>query len=166
MAYDSTSQAWMAPEGSYGYNWIGTGELPANTGVSVLHLGLGAIALQNGGAIESTRKESELVVPVDMAELGDGGGGQISPPSAVAPNYRRFAHRSLLNVTFCDGHAESVQGVPFYAPTTEARRRFNYDHQPHPETWEDDPNGEAAHHSEHCIGAPGDNDGAVEPRDD
>jgi prepilin-type N-terminal cleavage/methylation domain-containing protein len=139
MSFDAKSRTLIAPAGSYGYNWIGTGELPPTAGVSVLHLGLGAIALQPGITTEDSRKESEVLVPSDMVELGDGGGGQISPPAAVAPNYHRFAHRNLLNMTFCDEHVETVQGYLFYAPNPEARCRFNYDHQPHPETWEDEP---------------------------
>jgi prepilin-type N-terminal cleavage/methylation domain-containing protein/prepilin-type processing-associated H-X9-DG protein len=139
MSYDAASGAWVTPQGSYGYNWIGTGELPRTPGVSVLHLGLGAMALQPGGPVEQSRRESDVLVPSDMVELGDGGGGQISPPSAVSPNYHRFAHRFLLNMTFCDGHAETVQGYPFYEPNPEARKHFNYDDQPHPETWEDEP---------------------------
>jgi prepilin-type N-terminal cleavage/methylation domain-containing protein/prepilin-type processing-associated H-X9-DG protein len=141
MSYDAATHAWIAPQGSYGYNWIGTGELPSTSGASILHLGLGAIAVPSGGRVESARKDSEVLVPADMAELGDGGGGQISPPSAVAPSYQRFAHRKLLNVTFCDGHVETLQGFRFYEATPETRRRFNYDHEPHPETWEEVLNG-------------------------
>ncbi len=137
MAYDAKTSAWIAPQGSYGYNWIGTGELPAMVGANVLHLGLGAMALQAGRRNEPSRKEADLQVPSDMVELGDGGGGQISPPAAVTKDYHRFAHRSLLNMAFCDGHTETVQGYYFYMATNEARRRFNYDNQPHPETWED-----------------------------
>ena len=166
MAYDESAKAWIAPQGSYGYNWIGTGELPPTKGLSVLHLGLGAMALQTGGAIESSRKESEVLVPSDMAELGDGGGGQISPPSAVAPNFHRFAHRDLLNMAFCDGHAETVQGYRFYEPTTEARRRFNFDHQSHPETWEDDPKDGSGQHADPLAQGFGGDGGRAERRND
>jgi prepilin-type N-terminal cleavage/methylation domain-containing protein/prepilin-type processing-associated H-X9-DG protein len=128
-------KAWIPPDGSYGYNWLGTGELSSDSGASILHLGLGAMAVP-GPHPESSRKESDVVMPHDMAQLGDGGGGQISPPGAVAPDYRRFAHRTVLNMSFCDGHVETVNGYQFYQATPEARQRFNYDHQPHPETWD------------------------------
>jgi prepilin-type N-terminal cleavage/methylation domain-containing protein/prepilin-type processing-associated H-X9-DG protein len=155
--YDPNSQFCVAPQGSYGYNWIGTGELPPNAGASILHLGLGAMALP-GAPVEGSRRESDVVVPAEMVALGDGGGGQISPPSGVPPDYHRFAHRTLLNMAFCDGHVETVDGYRFYEATNEARRRFNYDHQPHPETWDDYGKGNSEHHT----GPPrkgGDNDG-------
>jgi hypothetical protein len=74
-----------------------------------------------------------------MAAVGDGAGGQLGRPKAFPPGYNRFVHGTLLNVAFCDQHVETVVGSKLFEPSNEARRRFNYDHNPHPETWPDRP---------------------------
>lgn len=45
-------------------------------------------------------------------------------------------HGPRLNHVFCHGHVELGKFTNVYARTPEARRRWNRDHQPHPETWE------------------------------
>ena len=136
--YDASTGGWIVPDGSYGYNPHGTGELPRSAGVFPSHLGLGGLYL-GSGSDEGTRKESEVLAPSDMVELGDGGGGEISARSAVPPGYDRFVHRKLLNVAFCDGHVDTVQGYRLLGRNETARRRFNFDHEPHEETWTDKP---------------------------
>jgi type II secretory pathway pseudopilin PulG len=131
-----SSGKWNLPEGSYGYNWIGTGELP---GIFPSHLGLGGFATKAGDPGEGARKESTVAVPSDMAGVGDGGSGHLGRPRTLPPGYNRFAHGTLLNVACCDQHVETVAGSKLFERSDEARKRFNYDHNPHPETWPDKP---------------------------
>lgn len=39
------------------------------------------------------------------------------------------------NVAFCDGHVEYAKRSKWVEETVTARRRWNNDHEPHPETW-------------------------------
>ena len=132
-----SSGRWNLPEGSYGYNCIGTGELPRELGIFPSHLGLGGFATQPGNPGEGARKESAVAIPSDMAAVGDGAGGQLGRPKAFPPGYNRFVHGTLLNVAFCDQHVETVVGSKLFERSNEARRKFNYDHNPHPESWPD-----------------------------
>jgi len=51
---------WTLPDGSYGYNWIGTGELAAQLRIFPSHLGLGGLATVPGKPGESARKNPML----------------------------------------------------------------------------------------------------------
>jgi hypothetical protein len=134
-----SSGNWNLPEGSYGYNCIGTGELPVELGFFPSHLGLGGFAMQPGDPGEGARKESTVAIPSDMAAVGDGAGGQLGRPRALPPGYNRFVHGTLLSLAFCDQHVETVVGNKLFEASNEARSKFNYDHNPHPETWPDKP---------------------------
>jgi type II secretory pathway pseudopilin PulG len=134
-----SSGKWNDPEGSYGYNQIGTGELPAELGFFPSHLGLGGLATKPGDPGEGARKESTVTMPSEMALVGDGAAGQLGRPSALPAGYNRFLHGTFLNVAFCDQHVETVAGSKLFERSDEARRKFNYDHNPHPETWPDMP---------------------------
>jgi prepilin-type processing-associated H-X9-DG protein len=136
--YDASTRGWIVPDGSYGYNATGTGEIPLAAGFSPSHLGLGGSYL-GVGLDQGTRKESDVIVPSDMVELGDGGGGEISARSSVPPGYALFRHRKLLNVAFCDSHVDTLVGYRLLERTETARRRFNFDNEPHAETWTDKP---------------------------
>jgi prepilin-type processing-associated H-X9-DG protein len=130
---------WNPPEGSYGYNCIGTGELPAALHIFPSHLGLGGFATEPGNPGEGARKETDVAVPIDMAEVGDGEQGQLGRPHTLPDGYDRFTHGKFLNLAFCDNHVEPVVGSRLFQRTDPARSRFNYDHNPHPETWPDQP---------------------------
>jgi len=127
---------WDLPEGSYGYNQIGTGELPD---VFPSHLGLGGFATEPGNPGEGARRQADIALPADMAAVGDGASGQLGRPHTMPEAYNRFTHGKLRNVAFCDNHVEKVTGSQFFQCSEPARSRFNYDHKPHPETWPDRP---------------------------
>jgi hypothetical protein len=38
-------------------------------------------------------------------------------------------------MVFCDGHLENARQTNWMAATETARRRWNNDNEPHPETW-------------------------------
>jgi len=44
-------------------------------------------------------------------------------------------HNHGENVVFCEGHVEYARHTVWLKKTDPARRRWNNDHQPHPETW-------------------------------
>ena len=48
-------------------------------------------------------------------------------------------HRQGANMVFCDGHAEYAKRQKWVEETETARRRWNNDHAPHPETWPKSP---------------------------
>jgi prepilin-type processing-associated H-X9-DG protein len=54
------------------------------------------------------------------------------PPFAGTPAAR---HNSGANIVFCDGHIEFATRDKWVEETPSARRRWNNDHEPHPETW-------------------------------
>jgi len=75
------------------------------------------------------------------ARMGFGWPGVPEIPSTRAP-----LHRGGENAVFCDGHVESEnsdhipqwgtdEGSRYFKPDAAHARRWNYDHQPHPETW-------------------------------
>jgi prepilin-type processing-associated H-X9-DG protein len=77
--------------------------------------------------------EHAVRVPSDMLALGDvvGWSRIISPGGSSVADH----HRGGANLVFCDGHVESGKQSKWIKPTEEARKRWNNDHQPHPETW-------------------------------
>lgn len=61
----------------------------------------------------------------------------ISPqdPVYAGENILGSRHRGRANIAFCDGHIEQGKRNQVIAPTEAARRRWNIDNLPHPETW-------------------------------
>ena len=118
----------------YSLNWNGTDY------TNDLRLGLFV-----GWPPEEVNEESVLC-PADMIAYGDcfTGATDLSPHgtnqwtdtipvSAVGiPSSRHFGGANIL---FCDGHVEFGKQAQWVEATDAARRRWNNDHQPHPETW-------------------------------
>jgi prepilin-type processing-associated H-X9-DG protein len=50
-------------------------------------------------------------------------------------NYIADRHNGGGNVTFCDGHVEYDKQSNWMKESDAARRRWNRDNEPHPETW-------------------------------
>lgn len=44
-------------------------------------------------------------------------------------------HNAGANAVFCDGHVEYKKFRQWTEASAPARRRWNNDHEPHPETW-------------------------------
>jgi prepilin-type processing-associated H-X9-DG protein len=129
--------AWEKPTPfnlfSYGYNEMGS----AYSGQD-LELGMGRfqyIAI------------SQITVPCEMITLGDTGlgttsEGRLNPHETVGgrgndpwpyqlPSAR---HRGGANILFCDGHVTYGKQKKWIEENDQARRQWNNDHQPHPET--------------------------------
>ena len=119
----------------YGYNQFGTA--PADI-YSPKLLGLGYYIQTSQNMFWETtstirfRKESEVHSPADMVLLGDVSqwATTISPSYLVADH-----HRGGANILFCDSHVEYAKKSTWTNTTDSARRRWNYDNLPHPETW-------------------------------
>ncbi len=93
-------------------------------------------------------RESQVAVPADMIAMSDykftpGGGGDhdaddLYPVNLLAglPPPR---HNLGENVVFCDGHIEFAKQTVWLQKSVRARQRWNIDHQPHQETWGNNP---------------------------
>ena len=129
---------------SYGYNIKGTGRIPAN----VQDLGLGPRRVgthaQYGhpGTILWTA-ESQVCAPSELIAVGDGyaegmyNANFLLPEDPWSPqfSYLGTIHTAGANIVFCDGHVEYGKKKQWVKPTEAARKRWNNDNQPHPETW-------------------------------
>jgi prepilin-type processing-associated H-X9-DG protein len=121
---------------SYGYNMAGSGRYPA-TGAS---LGL------DGGYHPGTPTylpESQVKAPGEMIAIADckplSGGADhdlddLFPINLLAELAPR--HLKGENAVFCDGHVEFTKQTAWLQRTERARRRWNNDNEPHPETWQ------------------------------
>jgi prepilin-type processing-associated H-X9-DG protein len=94
------------------------------------------------------RKDAAVLAPADMAAMGDTAAISDGAPGPIVdlgpfPNEQGFGltfavggqHSGRGNVLFCDAHIESERPARWNAPTDDARRRWNCDHEPHAELW-------------------------------
>lgn len=90
----------------------------------------------------STRAQPPLVLdspqPVSFFSVGPGWSGLdftgcfwLGLPRRNAP----LPHGPAFNVLFCDGHVAPVRVTDLFNPTRTAQN-WNFDHQPHPELWQ------------------------------
>jgi len=123
--------------GSYGYNGLGTSDNPLKP-----CLGLGFGYTEFSGSIGLTRpiKEAQVLAPAQMIAAADtlnrdAGWFLLFVLSARQTNVFPSSHPRGYNVTFCDAHVDFVKRADFLDATEPARRHWNNDNQPHPETW-------------------------------
>lgn len=120
---------------SYGYNMAGSGRYPGN-GVS--------LGLDGGFNMGSTGflAESQVRMPSDMLAVADckpklGGEDNdlddLFPVNLLAELAPR--HNNGENAVFCDGHVEYARHSVWLMKADLARKRWNNDNAPHPETW-------------------------------
>jgi prepilin-type processing-associated H-X9-DG protein len=119
-------------EGSYGYN-----NEDSRRGPYKILLGLGHdVGSSPNGTAPPGYRESVVRVPSDMIAIGDSLSYGVRIGADVALREpRRDNHNRRVNHVFCDGHVESSATNQVYARTDDARRRWNNDNEPHPETW-------------------------------
>jgi prepilin-type processing-associated H-X9-DG protein len=118
---------------SYGYNDSGSAQWSDG-----LELGMGRL---RHIAI------SEIKAPSQMITLGDTGLGalaepRLNPHDTVRPEKYPWPqhlpserHRGGANILFCDGHVTYGKRAKWIEKNDQARRQWNNDHEPHPETW-------------------------------
>lgn len=129
------------PYGSYAYNESGTGELTDPPRSQNRHLGLGRVLTPYNTDQALPRRESSIVAPSDMIAVGDLFGGRdfyrtFDRASFRAANGR---HSGGMNMLFCDGRVEFKSKTAWFERSAQARKRWNFDNEPHPETWEAPP---------------------------
>jgi prepilin-type N-terminal cleavage/methylation domain-containing protein/prepilin-type processing-associated H-X9-DG protein len=122
---------------TYGYNGYGSGWDVTPSGGSV-NLGLGGISSKPVVPLP----ESAVVAPSDMIAIGDypelEPGRQDGDIAGALDEYDDFVadrHNKGANVVFCDAHVEFAKQTNWMKAVESARKRWNYDNQPHPETW-------------------------------
>jgi prepilin-type processing-associated H-X9-DG protein len=115
----------------YGYNDWGVHEFTDP------HLGLGGHV---GHPIHGEVRMTRVKVPGDMIAICDSKADYVWD-TAVDPNdfednewpsKRHFGHSEVV---FCDGHVERITQAKLIEASQSARRRWNNDHQAHPEYW-------------------------------
>ena len=122
-------------QASYGYNATGT------LHPSFLELLLKGTMLQPRLGLGVDCSESDVANPSAMVAIAcqrgrDGWGRIISPyPYSSSLSQPTDLHNKRANVLLCDGHVEQVKKDKLIEPTEQARRRWNRDHEAHPETW-------------------------------
>ncbi len=121
---------------SYSYNWMGTGTGYPDGPRTLKGLGLGGLPKQSKKEL-AVRAPSDMYAAADARStaVGQGIAGSIkmslwSLGSTEAPP----PHRGGYNILFCDGHVVLVKRREYLYPPRSAIY-WNYDHQPHAETW-------------------------------
>ncbi|MCL4180074.1 MAG: DUF1559 domain-containing protein [Verrucomicrobia bacterium] len=128
-------------QGQYALNASGTAPFK-----DLLNLGIGGYSAGTSWNIKPTA-ESQVRNPADLLAVGDIGAGpsmgemfytagHFDLGSTNAWFWPGTSHGGSANLLFCDSHVESGRRTNWIAATDTARRRWNNDHEPHPETWQ------------------------------
>jgi prepilin-type N-terminal cleavage/methylation domain-containing protein len=138
--YLGTPNGFPPPTGSYGYNYNGTGaRKPFFLGLAGSYIDIGNMGPDAGRQMRDTDivSPSEMVALTDAIDDSINGGGfyVLIVPPAGATNLWAGSHRVGYNVASCDGHVAFTKRADLLGATESARRRWNNDNQPHPETW-------------------------------
>jgi prepilin-type processing-associated H-X9-DG protein/prepilin-type N-terminal cleavage/methylation domain-containing protein len=125
-------------QGQYAMNASGTAPFK-----HAANLGIGGYG--EGWQVTPT-VESRVLAPADLIAVGDIApgftlgemfwtSGHFDIGSTDPWMWPGTSHSGQANMLFCDGHVESDRQTNWMAATDRARRRWNNDHEPHPETW-------------------------------
>ena len=138
---NKTAPPWtnsFYPNSSYDYNLAGTARYNPFTPPP---LGL------DSGTIKGL-PEVRVKVPSDMIAVSCANPGSVSGgdhdqddlyPVNLLSELTPARHNNGANIVFCDAHVEYAKLAVWLQRTDRARRRWNNDNQPHPETWGFDP---------------------------
>ena len=139
---------------SYGYNGFGT----KGRSISWIDhnisrddvLGLGGLRAEESPNVQHSLPVpmSRIRVPSDMLAIGDSAIGRLKKfnfllniediANTIRSNFIP-RHGKGINMVFVDGHVEFDSLEDWIARTPQARKRWNNDNRPHPETWEPPP---------------------------
>lgn len=128
----------------YGYNALGTAWKTSKQALGLCAVGSKRVNEigQVGWKFITEIPQAAVKAPADMIALGDSAHervGAISPYPEVPQFEGVFSvgdlHSGGANVVFCDGHVEYGKQRIWMEATDSARRRWNNDNEPHPETW-------------------------------
>jgi prepilin-type N-terminal cleavage/methylation domain-containing protein/prepilin-type processing-associated H-X9-DG protein len=140
------------PNSAYAYNTWGTGHYGE---MNKFHASYGLATDREMGVAptrNSYRSESQIKNPSDMIAIGDinsSAGVTIGSPMGMGLIYQIWfqiispsaywwpaqVHSRGANMVFCDGHVDFSSQTNWMRKTETARRRWNYDNLPHPESW-------------------------------
>jgi prepilin-type N-terminal cleavage/methylation domain-containing protein len=125
----------------YGYNMAGTGRYPGSGDI----LGLDG-GSNRGGSAGRGLSENQVKAPSDMIAVADckplpaGTDNDLDdlfPINLLAELAPR--HNRGENVVFCDDHVDYAKQIVWLKKADPARQKWNNDHQPHLETWGNNP---------------------------
>ena len=145
---------WTHPGGSYAYNALGARVTWGTNSViknnELLGLGGRASLKPSAGLVSGVTSEGQIVAPSEMFAIGesrwkdqgdnpDPGGRDFMQCGLLGVNrgvaaFDPMRHGKKYNQLFCDGHISAMSPWVIFNPTNSAAM-WNYDHQPHPETW-------------------------------
>ena len=127
--------------GSYAYNGLGTGSRPTGYFTHGSILGLGGDRPFQSDSPPAPIPVNRIRMPNDMLAIGDSVINQfgitsflLTPTDTLRSEKER--HQIGVNSVFVDGHVEASPMDELGAREPNARRRWNNDNLPHPETWE------------------------------
>jgi prepilin-type N-terminal cleavage/methylation domain-containing protein/prepilin-type processing-associated H-X9-DG protein len=137
--YQWTNSPLVQANQSYGYNQGGTDD----------H---GSLGVGGTRGLNVPVPETKVLVPSDMLASGDYPGLRIGQDADIFPSvegnkivtsetneddgdHLAGRHSRGANVFFCDTHIEHAKLINWNERSDLARRRWNSDHKPHPETW-------------------------------
>jgi prepilin-type N-terminal cleavage/methylation domain-containing protein len=125
----------------YGYNMAGTGRYPG-FGSSLGLDGGGGSGRGNGHALPENlvKAPSDMLAVADCKPMTGGEDNDLDdyfPINLLAELGPR--HNQGENIVFCDDHVEYARHRTWLSKTDRVRQRWNNDHQPHPETWMNNP---------------------------
>jgi prepilin-type N-terminal cleavage/methylation domain-containing protein/prepilin-type processing-associated H-X9-DG protein len=123
------------PNPSYDYNMAGTARY--NTSSRKLWgLDGGATYLQES----SVKVPSDMIAVMDVTAKGIAGDRDTDDmPLNVLAEILAPRHNNGANAVFCDDHVEYGKKTAWLQKSDGARQRWNFDHQPHEETWMNNP---------------------------
>jgi prepilin-type N-terminal cleavage/methylation domain-containing protein/prepilin-type processing-associated H-X9-DG protein len=128
----------------YGYNSWGVGEFCTNAkGKS---LGLGAHVDDMTCPWAWSIKDDDIAVPAEMIAIADSKAdgnwdSAIDPENWQDHEWPSARHFGGAEVLFCDGHVVYGEQKKLIEPTEWTRRKWNNDHLPHRDCWQDGPGG-------------------------
>ena len=133
-------EIWQCPQrGSfyYGYNESGIGPF-----WRVPTLGLDGFPHNPPVAEHAVESPSDMIafyecVSFDRGPFINGTRLHDFRPPRTGDHRETYAHRQSVNSAFCDAHVESLRRYDFAGKSTQARRRWNADHESHDEYWPD-----------------------------
>ena len=143
-----------SPIGDYAYNKAGcsiSGQMGTSAYQRIGELGLGGTIFNMQPYVSAALPESGVKVPSDMIAIGDAlqrinrhtvslANAELSIDGLLFgdPEFLRSAEKSAnkrherrANVTFCDGHVESIRLEHLFGRTDQYLRRWNNDNEPH-----------------------------------
>jgi prepilin-type processing-associated H-X9-DG protein len=77
----------------------------------------------------------QVKAPADMIAIGDSSLNTVITPFADRLDRPSSRHNKGANIVFCDGHVEYGKQKKWTQASDPLRRRWNNDHESHPETW-------------------------------